>query len=270
MDATQAAIERGLRELGLSSASHVLAHSSYKAFGGVDGGPGAVVRALVNTVATVMMPASTWEHTAVWDPSGLFEGNAYMEKAPQGATAETFSDDTPIDRNIGIIPETLRLMYDVRRSAHPLQSFVAYGELAEELTDGDDTDFADPIQRLMDAGGELLLMGVSHRSSTAVHVGERLAGRQLFTRHALTNDGVRGVICGGCGNAFDDLQPHVEYLERRATAGGATLRCYQLRPYVEAARDLIRRDPHALLCGASAPLGTSCVRCDAHRTRVPA
>ncbi len=262
MDVTQADIERGLRELGLGAESHVLVHSSYKAFGGVEGGPTAVVRALVNTVATVMMPASTWEHTAVWDAGGVFEGNAYMEEAPQGATAEAFSADTPIDRNIGVIPETFRTEFAVRRSTHALQSFIVYGALAEELTHGDDVDFSAPVQRLMDAGGDLLLMGVSHRSSTAVHLGEQLAGRQLFTRHALTNDGVRGVICGGCGNAFDDLQPHVEHLERRATAGEATLRCYLLRPYVEAARDLIRRDAHALLC--------DCVRCDAHRSRVPA
>ena len=39
MTVTQEDIERGLRELGLNDGSHVLAHSSYKAFGGVDGGP---------------------------------------------------------------------------------------------------------------------------------------------------------------------------------------------------------------------------------------
>ncbi len=260
MNVRRADIERGLRELGLGTESHVLVHTSYKSLGGVEGGPKAVIDALLNTVATLMMPASTWEHTAVWDSRGRFEGNAYMEAAPLGATAEPFKQSTPIDRNIGIIPETLRTAYGVRRSTHPLQSFVVSGELAEELTNGDDTDFAAPIQRLMDAGGELLLMGVSHKSSTAIHLGEQLAGRQLFTRHALTNDGVRGVICGGCGNAFDGLQPHVQHLEQRSTVGEATLRRYQLRPYVEAARDLIKRDPHALLC--------ACVRCDAHRNRV--
>ena len=262
MSVTQADIERGLRELGLGAESHVLVHSSYKAFGGVDGGPGAVVHALVNSVATVMMPASTWEHTATWDASGLFKGNAYLKEAPEGATAEAFSESTPIDRGIGVIPETFRTSYRVRRSTHALQSLVAYGALAEELARGDDTDFAAPIQRLMDAGGELLLMGVSHTSSTAIHLAEQLAGRQLFTRHALTIDGVRALTCGGCGNAFDDLQPHVEHLEQRTTIGDATLRRYDLRQYVEAARDLIRRDPHALLC--------DCVRCDAHRSRVPA
>ncbi len=260
MPATQEDIDHALRELGLGQNSHVLVHSSYKAFGGVDGGPPAVVDALVNTLATVMMPASTWEHTAVWDKSGLFDGNAYREEAPESATAEPFANDTPIDRNIGVISETLRQTYDVRRSSHPLQSFIAHGRLADELTRGAGTDFSEPIQRLLDADGSLLLMGVTHRSSTAIHLAEQFAGRQLFTRHALTEDGVRGVICGGCGNAFDDLQPHVENLERRAIVGQATLRCYRLQPYVDAARTLIERDLHALLC--------ACVRCDAHRSRV--
>ncbi len=277
MPATQADIERGLRELGLGEGSHVLVHSTYKAFGGVDGGPAAVVDALVNTLATVMMPASTWEHTAVWDESGLFDGNAYREEAPQGASAEPFANDTPIDRNIGAISETFRLAYSVRRAAHPLQSFVAYGGLARELTAGDSDDFSEPLRRLLEADGSLLLMGVTHTSSTAIHLAEQLAGRQLFTRHALTKEGVRGVTCGGCGNAFDDLQPHVEHIEQRVTVGQATLRCYRLQSYVEAARQLIERDPHALLCGAStalgtgasATLGTSCVRCQAHKARVP-
>jgi aminoglycoside 3-N-acetyltransferase len=114
----------------------------------------------------------------------------------------------------------------------------------------------------MDAGGDVLLAGVTHTNSTAIHLAEQLAGRDLFVRYALTIDGVRAVRSGGCGEAFDGLQPHVEHLERRITLGGATLRCYRLAPYVETARELIRRDPFALLCD-------SCDRCRAHRGRVP-
>jgi aminoglycoside 3-N-acetyltransferase len=270
MTVTQEDIERGLRELGLDEDSHVLVHASYKAFGDVDGGPATVARALAGTVATLMMPASTWEHSAVWDESGLFDGNAYREEAPEGASAQPFAHDTPIDRNIGIISETLRRTYDVRRSSHPLQSFVAHGRLADELTRDDGTDFSEPIRRMMEAGGYVLLMGVSHTSSTAIHLGEQLAGRQLFMRHALTEDGVRGIICGGCGNAFDDLQPHVDHLEQRVTVGQAMLRCYRVQPYVEAARTMIERDPRALLCRASTGSSAGCVRCEAHMARVPA
>ena len=42
MAVTQDDIERGLRALGLGEQSHVLVHSAFKAFGGVEGGPIAV------------------------------------------------------------------------------------------------------------------------------------------------------------------------------------------------------------------------------------
>ena len=263
MNVKKEAITRGLRDLGLGEGSHVLVHSSFRAFGGVEGGPLTVVRALVETVATVMMPASTWERTAVWDAGGLVEGNAYSRKPWSDSPSVPLEHDTPIDKAIGVIPETLRQAYAVCRSSHPLQSFIAYGELADALcADGNDSEDVAPIRRLMDADGEALLIGVTHGSSTAVHLGETLAGRRLFTRHALTKEGVQAVRGGGDSSAFDELQPYVEQLERRTTVGRATLRCYRLRPYVEAARQLIERDPYALLC--------DCDRCRAHKARVSA
>ena len=253
---TQQNIERGLESLGLGSESHVLVHSSYKAFGGVEGGPLAVVRALVETLGTVMMPASTWVRTAVWDESGLFGGNAYRPEPPAGNTATPFAYDTPIDRGIGVIPETFRTSYPVVRSSHPLQSFVAYGELAQQLCGAPyDTDDIEPVNRLMEAGGEVLLIGVSHTRSSAVHLAEHLGGRRRFVRHALTSEGAASVLTSGDSTGFDELQPHVAHLERQAVVGKGTLRCYRLRPYVEAARALIERDPAALLC--------DCERCRA-------
>ena len=270
MNVTQADIERGLRELGLNAASHVLVHSSYKAFGGVEGGPMTVVRALVDSVATLMMPAFASHRSAVWDERGLFENNAYPAAAPEGwdiSQVEPFTHDTPANPTMGIINETFRREYDVARSGNPMMSFVAYGALARELCGaGTDIDAVEPINRLMEATGQVLLLGVTHTNSTAVHLAEQLAGRKQFVRYAMTPDGVRMAMSGGCGNPFDDLQPHVQHLERRVEVGVSTLRCYDLQPYVETARRLIEDDPEALLC----PTTKSCVRCDAHRSRVPA
>ena len=256
-------IERGLRALGLNEQSHVLVHSAFSKFGEVEGGPMAVVRSLVETASTVMMPAYTWERTAVWDASGQFEGNAYSPEPPPDETSVPFSFDTPIDKEIGVIPETMRTSYPVRRSSNPLLSFIAYGEQAEVLAGpGGDVSIVAPIRRLMEIDGDVLLAGVSHAASTAVHLAEELAGRSLFVRHALTNDGVKAVRSGGCGAAFDGLQPQVTQLEHRATVGGAMLRRYRVRPYVEAIRKLIEDDPYALLC--------DCERCSAHKDRVHA
>jgi len=265
MTVRQADIKRALRELGLGAQSHVLVHTSYKSIGGVEGGPIAVVRALVETAGTLMMPSFTSERTGVWDARAAFKGNAYPSERPAdwNDAPEPFTYDTPTNKTMGVINETFRREYPVARSANPSVSFVAYGALAEALTGrGTAFDGLEPIRRLMEAGGDMLLLGVTHTNSTSIHLAEVLAGRQTFVRYALTPDGARAVRSGGCGDAFDGLQPHVEHLERRTTVGSATLRCYALRPYVEAARDLIAREPYALLC--------DCDRCRAHKSRVPA
>ena len=260
---TQQDIERALQDIGLDKTSHVLAHSSYRSLGGIEGGPMAVVRALVDSFGTLMMPAFTSDRTSVWDASGIFEGNAYSLQPPaDAAPPEPFTYSTPANKTMGIINETFRTAYPVRRSANPRVSFIAFGELADHLTGpGTETDGVEPIRRLMEAGGDLVLLGVSHASSTSIHLAEQLAGRPLFLRHALTPEGVQAVRSGGCGEAFDDLQAHVEHLERRTDVGNATLRCYSLAPYVETALRLIEREPFALLC-------ETCERCRAHRSRV--
>lgn len=257
-------IRRGLADLGLDAQSHVLVHSSYKSFGGVEGGPATVVRALAETVATLMMPSFTSDRTGIWDARAAFEGNAYPSERPPNwnDAPEPFTSDTPANKMIGVVSETFRREYAVVRSAQPLVSFIAYGALADELMrPGTEVDAVEPIRRLMEAGGDVLLIGVTHTNSTAIHLAEQLAGRELFVRHALTPDGVRAVRTGGCGEAFDGLQPYVEHLERRATVGMATLRCYALQPYVETARKLVERDAFALLCN-------ECDRCRAHRSRI--
>lgn len=252
---------RGLRDLGLGKSSKVLVHSSYKSFGGVEGGPATVVRAFVESLGMVMMPSFTSERTGVWDARGAFEGNAYPSE-PWDAAPEAYTYDTPADVTMGIIVETFRTSYPVHRSLNPSASFIAYGEGAADLV-GPATEYdgVEAIRRLMEAGGHTLLLGVTHTNSTAVHLGEKLAGRRLFVRYALTPDGVKAAEGGGCGAAFDDLQPHVEHVEHRTAVGGATLRCYDLQPYVEIVRAVIERDPLAFLCD-------SCDRCHAHRSRV--
>lgn len=262
---TQGDIERALRDLGLDRSSHVLVHTSYTSLGRVNGGPYAVVRALVHSFATLMMPAFTSDRTFVWDTRGAFEGNAYPPTPPKARERppERFSYNTPANKTMGIINETFRVAYPVLRTSHPSASFIAYGALAERLVrPGTEVDSLEPIRRLMDAGGDVLLLGVTHTNNTATHLAEQLAGRQMFVRYCLTPDGVRGASGGGCSAGFDQLQPHVEHLERKTNLGNATLRCYALQPYVDAARELMERERFALLCDKN------CDRCQAHRGRV--
>src|ERR1041384_6491415 len=124
-------IQKGLRELGLTNTSRVLAHASLSAFGPVRGGAETVVGALTSLCPLVMMPAFTYQCMArplVGPPDNA---TTYGDHQEENANAEIFRPDLPIHPNIGIVAETLRQMRGALRSAHPLLSFVAVGDGAE-------------------------------------------------------------------------------------------------------------------------------------------
>jgi aminoglycoside 3-N-acetyltransferase len=81
----------------------------------------------------------------------------------------------------GTIPETFRQRTDSRRSAHPTHSISAIGPAAEDLRAGHEycaTPCAgdSPYGKLAEAGGYILLLGVTHESNTCLHMVEELAG----------------------------------------------------------------------------------------------
>ena len=76
----------------------------------------------------------------------------------------------------GAVAEALRLRAGAVRSLHPFYSVAAFGPLGVELTRGHEllpgTGIGSPLDRLADAGGLILLLGVGHDRSTTIHVGE--------------------------------------------------------------------------------------------------
>lgn len=115
---TEAEIVEGLRALGLERSSAVIVHSSLSSFGHVEGGAAAVCRALLDPCGTVLMPAFTWSRTALLPPPGLERplnastpSRSWEEFESSLAQAVPYSPTVPVDRAIGIIPETLRLLF---------------------------------------------------------------------------------------------------------------------------------------------------------------
>lgn len=157
-----------LSELGLAEGDVVLVHSSLSGLGWIEGGPAAVIDALLAAVGesgTVMFPTLTGAKTN--DP----------EHPPTIELATTPAQDW-----VGIIPETARQRPDARRSIHPTHSVVALGANREVWTQGHELgdspcDEASPYYRLMDRGGKILLLGgVTHESNTSLHCIEEIAG----------------------------------------------------------------------------------------------
>lgn len=225
-------IDEALAALGLDGTQHVVAHSSLRAFGHVEGGPQAVVDALLGRSATLVAPA--------------FSYYTLLSSATARPHA-SFHKGSRVSPDIGRIPQTLVESPGALRSGHPALSFVGQGERAQEVlgTQTLDNPYA-PIGRLYDLDGLALLIGVDHRSNTSIHYGEYLAGMPLLTRYVEVGGQVRATAFPNCSADFERLAPHVG--GRTAQAGKATIRAYRVRDLVDATHALLTRDPEALLC----------------------
>jgi aminoglycoside 3-N-acetyltransferase len=262
-DITFRDLQKGLRELGLTQQSRVIAHVSLSAFGHVRGGAEAMAGALTAACGLVMVPTFTYQ--CMIQPMVGPENNAmtYGDHHADNAEAEMFTDDVPAHADMGVTAETLRCLPNARRSSHPVLSFAAVGHGAEAFLAAQTLAHPlGPLARLASEGGDVLLLGVDHTRNTAIHYAEQRAGRKQFIRWALAPQGV--VECAawpGCSEGFNTIAPHVAPFTRTARVGAAALQRLPLAELLQTAETLIRRDPVALLCA-----NPKCERCSAVRT----
>ena len=137
---TESDIVHALRMLGLNGSSAVIVHSSLRSFGNVEGGAYTVCQTFLSIGATLLLPAGSWNITGIPAPPGLLRpwnavGIAATWRAFDEAVscAAPFSDHLPIDKELGIIPETMRRSFPHLRSRHPLMSYIALGTHAQHL-----------------------------------------------------------------------------------------------------------------------------------------
>ena len=155
---TQADIVRGLTELGLENGDTVLVHSSMKSFGYVEGGPDAVIEALLEVIG----------------PRGCL----VMPTLTMGAAENPVIFDVRTSPSVaGLVTEVFRNRPQVRRSHHPLSSAAAEGWAAEEMiryhTDTP-ADLPSPYGQVYLRGGWCLFLGAPWDSNTMFHVAEEL------------------------------------------------------------------------------------------------
>lgn len=251
-------IADGLRQLGLDRSSKLIVHASLKSFGYVDGGAEAVCAALVETCGTVLAPAGTWDLTGIGPPPGIARPhNAYDPASSweafdeELAQATAFSLDLPVDRELGRIPETLRLTHSPARSAHPLFSYITVGDAADDAIAAQRLDWPlGPIEALQHLNGDVLLLGVDHTSNTAIHLAEQLLGRSRFHRYAKTADSTWTELPNipGASHHFNTLEPAVRSATRELHIGQSRVRRIPVSAVVATARHLILDNPTALLC----------------------
>ena len=240
-------IVRGLREVGLTRHSRVVVHASLSAFGQVAGGAATVVGALSAVCHTVVVPAFTYQTLVIPQVGPELNGMDYG--ADGNYTPEFWRPDLPAHAEIGVISNTLLRHWAAKRSSHPVLSFAAVGPDADEMLALQTLDdpFA-PLEWLADHSGDVLLLGVTHRVNTTIHVGERRAGRRQFVRWALTPQKIVELAWPNDSSGFDAVAEAINPFVVRGQIGLASVQRIPAARLVEAAESLLRKDPAALLC----------------------
>ena len=166
-----------LRQLGLQAGGITMVHTRMSAIGWVVGSSETVVRALLDALgpAGTLVAYASWEehvyHAAEWPQA---HREAYLEEPPafDPATGESVRDH-------GRIPERVRTWPGAERSAHPEASVVAVGVRAKWVTDGHPREDGygpnSPFARLVEARGQVLLLGAPLETTTLLHHAEALA-----------------------------------------------------------------------------------------------
>ncbi|GAC1463855.1 MAG: BA2930 family N-acetyltransferase [Chloroflexota bacterium] len=174
---TIATLLADLHALGVRTGMTLVVHSSLRSLGWVNGGPVAVVQALMAAVGasgTLVMPTQSGDLS---DPGHW--NNPPVPREWWEAIRETmpvYDRHITPSRQMGRIVETFRSWPGTVRSEHPTLSLAAWGRHAEHITAHHSLDYSlgeqSPLARVYDLDGHVLLLGVGYENNTSFHLAE--------------------------------------------------------------------------------------------------
>jgi len=256
-------IVNGLHELGIQRHYPVIAHTSTENLREIKGGAEVLLGGLLAAADNLLLPAFTYG-TMITPETGPEENAVeYGSGRETNLNAKIFTPDLPSDMPEHELCEKFRALPKVRRSNHPILSFVGLGLNAALEAQSCEQPW-EPIQYLADNEGWVLLLGVDQTQNISLHWAEQQVGRKQFVRWALTPSGA--TECRnfpGCPDGFNKLQYYVKNLLHQISFDSILWQAYPLQPLINAAMDLMKQDPYALLCNS-----LPCERCNAVRRAV--
>jgi len=242
---TRDEVVRLLGGLGLRG-NAVVVHAALSSFGHLEGGPRALAEALVAAVGdtgTVLMPAFTYAET--------------LGTTAAGARPIAFRDDLPVSREIGATAEAFRRLPGVLRGNHPTHSFAAWGRQAREiLSTQRDNNLFGPLKKLNVYQGQVLMLGTTLATCTAVHLAEERLRMPYLVRCTAARINAAGyeerVVLEnvpGCSVAFLRLEERLDPAKVRSLplVHGAA-RKVPVRHLVTLATRALEADPAVFVC----------------------
>lgn len=144
-----------LKSMGLKGDETILIHSSMKSIGEVDGGADTVLDAWMEYFkdGLLLLPTHTWKTVNADNP-------VYNPQTTPSC--------------VGLLTNMFMKRDGVIRSLHPTHSMAGYGKSAAEYLAGEEYNNTPCTpggcyDRLRDAGGKVLLVGVGHERNTYIH-----------------------------------------------------------------------------------------------------
>ena len=187
-----------LENLGLGPGRVTMVHCRMSALGYVVGGAETVVRALLEAVGPdgTLMAYTGWQDEPPEDLGDLDEEarRIYLEEHPAYDPRVALSR-----RDHGRVTEALRTWPGARHSGHPEAGVVAVGPLANTIVAGHPYDDAygrgTPYARLVELGGQVVMLGAPLDTVTLVHHAEAVAEvpdkRRVSYRYPVLEGGER-------------------------------------------------------------------------------
>ncbi|MFJ9352335.1 aminoglycoside N(3)-acetyltransferase [Streptomyces sp. NPDC101237] len=239
---TRGSLVEQLRRLGVRAGETLLAHTSLRSLGWVNGGAVTVVESLLETLGpdgTLVVPAQSGDLS---DPA-LWRDPPVPERwwAQIRATMPAYDPRITPTRGVGVVPETVRTWPGALRSAHPQTSFAAIGRRAADVVDGHARDCRlgerSPLARLERLDARVLMLGTGYATCTCFHLAEYRVpaprvpvgrpapggGWEVVTEVSVTSAGF-----GDLGHDFERDRPVVV----RGPVGAAEARLFPLREAV--------------------------------------
>lgn len=226
----------------------VIAHASLKPFGYIRDGADGILRAMLGSFKSIVMPTFTYWTMITPEVGPANNAMNYGKEESLNKQAVSFKHDLQVDPMMGALPEALRNHPMATRTSHPILSFA--GIHAESIL-ATQTLFEPlaPIGALAEQDGWVLLINADHTSNTSIHYAEKLAGRKQFLRWALVGD--RAVECHnypGDSRGFQAIEPYIKPHVVRVDVDKGFIEAAPLKKLLDVATELIKYDTFALLC----------------------